>query len=70
MLLFGLGAEQGNIDAPLNWNAVFDILLDALAAVPSNFHFHDIDCLQKFTVDTDDLRRLLSVLQHLTSTTT
>ena len=43
-----LGAGQGTADAPLNWNAVFDIRLDALATVPSHYRFHDIDCLQLF----------------------
>ena len=63
-----LGAGQGTVDAPLNWNAVFDILLDALATVPSDYRFHDIDCLQHSTVDTaaaDDLLSACGTLQAL-----
>ena len=63
-----LGAGQGTVDAPLNWNAVFDILLDALATVPTDYRFHDIDCLQHYTVDTaaaDDLLSACGTLQAL-----
>ena len=63
-----LGAGQGTVDAPLNWKAVFDILLDALATVPSHYRFHDIDCLQHPTVDTaaaDDLLSACGTLHAL-----
>ena len=32
-----LGAGQGRVDAPTNWNAVFDILQDALSTIPMHF---------------------------------
>ena len=38
-----LGAGQGTVDAPTNWNAVYDILLDALDSVPSDLSFQTHD---------------------------
>ena len=55
-----LGAGQGTVDAPLNWNAVFDILLDALRTVTSEFCFQDIDGFRYPTDDTAAADDLLS----------
>ena len=45
-------AWQGTVDTLLNWNAAFDILLDALRTVASDFCFQYIDGFQYPTDDT------------------
>ena len=57
--LVQLGAGQGTVDAPLNWNAMFDILLDALRTVTSDFCFQDIDGFQ-YPIDVTAAEDLLS----------
>lgn len=54
-----LGAGQGTVDAPTNWNAVFDILLDALSTITSHFTFQDV---YGFAMETIDMAAAVDLL--------
>ena len=63
-----LGAGQGTVDAPTNWNAVFDILLDALDTIPTHFTFqnaHGFACSVDDMAAADDLLSTCGTLESL-----
>jgi hypothetical protein len=63
-----LGAGQGTVDAPSNWNAVFDILLDALDNISSEYFVADVHGVSVEAYDmaaADDLLSACGTLKAL-----